>query len=85
MSKLIGYAKHTGSSSATITDWHGKKIGEGRIVNCTRVKPNSRGHWISSEKCSYRFEVDGRWYSGRGYGDGMRVSLRPMKSAPRRR
>ena len=81
--KMGGYPKHVSSTRAILNDGRGKKIGEGEIVSCTRVRPGQRGSWISNERCSYRFQIDGRWYHGRGYGEGMSLSLTPMKRAPR--
>jgi hypothetical protein len=66
-----------------ITDWHGKVLGYGK-GKCKKISPHERGAWISSERCSYHFEVGGRWYSGRGRGDGVAVTLRPMKTKPKR-
>jgi hypothetical protein len=60
-------------------DWHGEKIGRVVRKSCTRVKPHERGAWISSERCSYVVDIDGRLYTGRGRGDGMAVNLRQMK------
>lgn len=62
-----------------MTDWHGNVIG--RIVSkqCSRVRPGTRGSWISSERCTYTVVIDGRKYTGRGRGDGISVLLRQMK------
>lgn len=78
-----GYPKMIGGRLA-ITDWHGKVLGYGS-QKCKRVAPHERGAWLSSQRCSYRFEIDGRHYHGRGRGDGIAVALRPMKPATRAR
>lgn len=80
--RIGGYAKHTSHTRAELTDGKGKVIGRGEIVSCTRIRPGERGSWISNERCSYRFKVGNRWYYGRGYGNGMSVSLRPYKRRP---
>lgn len=82
--KMGGYPKHVSSTRAILTDWHGKKIADGKIVSCTRLRPGQRGSQWSNQRCSYRFEIDGRWYHGRGYGEGMSLNLTPMKRVPRR-
>jgi len=81
--RIYGYPKHVGGRLA-LTDWHGKVIGHGS-AKCKKLRPNERGAWISNERCSYRFEVDGKMYHGRGRGDGLAVTLRPMKPAKQAR
>jgi len=78
--KIGGYVKDGGR---VLTDGAGNVIGHGHKVSCTRIRPGAPGSWISNERCSYRFKVDGQWYAGRGYGDHMSVSLRPMKKPPK--
>ena len=80
--KIGGYPKDNGR---ILTDGSGKKIGEGHVVSCTRIRPGQPGSWISNERCSYRFKVNGKWYAGRGYGDGMAFTGREMKRPPGRR
>lgn len=74
--KLYGYPKDNGK---TLADWNGKPIGHGHVVRCTTVRPGARGSWISSQTCSYRFKVNGRWFACRGRGDGVSASCRAMK------
>jgi len=74
----VGYPKDNGTR---LVDGHGKTIGRGRKVNCTRIRPGQRGDWISNERCSYQFKIRGLWYGCRGMGDGMAASCRAMKSA----
>jgi hypothetical protein len=83
-----GYPKKT-PAGWVLQDGHGNVIAFGHQINCTKIRPGSRGSWIDSQRCSYRFKfVDvgkkGAWYSCRGYGEGIAVSCRRMKSAPRR-
>lgn len=77
-----GYPKNNGT---LLTDWHGKVIGKGRKVRCTRVLPRQPGGYLSSERCSYQFKIQGLWYACRGMGDGMSASCRVMKTLPRDR
>ena len=79
--RTYGYPKDNGTR---LTDWHGKTIGRGRKVNCTKIRPGQRGDWISSERCSYQFKIRGLWYGCRGMGDGMAASCRVKKKAPAR-
>lgn len=84
MAQRIGYVGKRGPNGRVqLTDGQGKIIGRGHVVNCRRIRPGEPGSWISSEKCSYRFQINGNWYHGRGYGEGMSISLRRMKRAPR--
>lgn len=81
--RVSGYPKKT-SKGLALTDWNGKVIGYGHLLRCTRIRPGAPGAWISNERCSYRFKVGGKWYSGRGYGEGMAFTGRAMKQPPRR-
>jgi hypothetical protein len=78
--KIGGYPADGGRRLA---DGHGNTIGTGRKLGCTRIKPGAPGSWISNERCSYQFKVNGAAYSCRGYGDGMSASCRRMKTIPR--
>lgn len=78
--KIGGYPKDNGR---ILADGHGNTIGTGRKLGCTRIKPGAPGSWISNERCSYQFKVNGAAYSCRGYGDGMSTSCRRMKTIPR--
>jgi hypothetical protein len=80
-SRIGGYPKRMPDGRLALTDWNGRVLGYG-TQKCTRVTPFERGAWISSERCSYRFQVDGKWFAGRGRGEGLSVSLRAMKKAP---
>jgi len=80
--KIGGYPKKTPQGLALL-DFKGNVIGYGHAVKCTKVRPGAPGSWISNERCSYRFKVSGKWYSGRGYGEGMAFSGRAMKTPPR--
>lgn len=77
--KLYGYPKDNGTR---LTDGHGKTIAKGRKVNCTKVRGDQPGGWISNERCSYQFKFQGLWYGCRGHGDGLSASCRVMKRAP---
>lgn len=81
--RISGYPKkHLGSWA--LADWHGKVIStDGRQIGCTKIRPGAPGSWIDSQRCSYHFIVDGAAYSCRGYGEGIAVSCRRMKTKPR--
>jgi hypothetical protein len=84
MSKVLreyGYPKDNGTR---LTDWHGKTIGRGRKIRCTKVYAHERGGHLSNERCSYQFKIRGLWYACRGRGDGIAASCRVMKKAPPR-
>lgn len=66
-----------------LTDGHGKIVGSGRQIGCKKIRPGRPGSWIDSQRCSYHFVVDGTPYSCRGYGEGVAVSCRRMKTTPR--
>ncbi len=82
-----GYPKKT-AQGWKLTDGHGNIIGHGKLNNCTKIRPGAPGHWIDSQRCTYYFKIagafgKGKWYSCRGYGEGVAVSCRRMKSPPR--
>lgn len=54
------------AGNGNLCDWHGNRIGLYVIVS--RWPVNS---WIGSEMCQIDAYVDGVWYTGRGFGDGM--------------
>ena len=78
--KYGGYPKDNGR---ILADGHGRTLGTGRKIGCSRIRPGAPGSWISNERCSYQFVVNGTPYSCRGYGDGVAVSCRRMKKTPR--
>lgn len=79
--KIGGYPKRS-NGIWVLTDFKGRSLGQGFQRNCRRLKPGQPGAWIDSQKCSYNFKVDGRWYSCRGYGEGIAVNCRIMKNPP---
>lgn len=74
--QMVGYPAENGR---VLKDWNGKVIGHGHIVSCSKVRPGMPGAWISSERCSYHFKVDGVWYAMRGRGDGIAAGGRAIK------
>jgi hypothetical protein len=85
-----GYPKRTAAGWVLVGYRDNKEIvlGHGFQRGCTRLRPNAPGAWIDSKRCTYNFKIadaaGGKWYSCRGYGEGIAVSCRRMKSAPRR-
>lgn len=80
---LSGYPKKMPDGRLALTDWHSNVLGYGRVINSSPIAPGRPGSWISSRRVSYQFNIDGRWYFGRGYGDGIAVNLREFRG-PRR-
>mgnify|MGYP001558326252 CR=1 FL=1 len=69
-----------------LTTFDNKLMGYGHQVSCSRIRPGQPGSWISDKRCSYRFKVGGaggKWFAGRGYGEGMSINLRQMKHPPK--
>jgi len=81
--RMVGGAITAGSGYALVSS-SGEPISQvGHRVSCVRIPPGRSGSWISGEKCSYRFKIDGEWYAGLGYGEGMSIGVRKMKRPPR--
>lgn len=57
-------------------------LGVGRQIGCTKIRPGTPGAWIAGQRCSYQFNIRGRWYACRGYGEGMAASCRLTKRKP---
>lgn len=78
-----GYPKKMPDGRLALQDGQGKVIGYGHVLRCTKIRPGAPGSWISSQRCSYRFVINGKHYSCRGYGEGVSAGCRLMKKAPR--
>jgi hypothetical protein len=76
---ITGYIKGDGTR-VDVTDWHGKKIGEGVRRSCWKTP---RSH-VSSTMCQYDVEIDGKMYTGRSAGNQMSWAGRPSISASTR-
>ncbi len=84
--KIGGYPRTQSDGRIALIGYRDNKEfvqGYGRKIGCTKIRPGMPGSWISSERCSYHFKVDGAAYSCRGYGDEVAASCRRMKTAPR--
>ncbi len=85
--RIGGYPKKVAGGGWVLQDGAAKTIARGRLVGCTKIKPGAPGSWISNERCSFQFKVPdagkGKWYSCRGFGEGMAASCRRMKNPPR--
>lgn len=86
--RQYGYPKLTPQGWA-LTDGHGNIVARGSVIGCKKIRPGTPGAWLSSERCSYNFKFPdpsgGKWYSCRGYGEGIAASCRRMKQPPRLR
>lgn len=84
--RVGGYPKLT-SAGWVLQDGRGNVIARGRQIGCTKIRPGAPGHWIDSKRCTYNFKftdpAGGKWYSCRGYGEGVAASCRRMKRPPR--
>jgi len=80
--RVFGYPKRT-TKGLALTDFKGNTLGKGHLVGCRHLRSDERGSHISNQVCSYRFKVNGTWYAGRGYGEGMSWNGRAMKKPPR--
>lgn len=82
--RICGYPKKTAAGLALQTGTGRTISAHGHVVSRSPIRPGQRGDWISNERVSYRFEVGGAWYAGRGYGEGMSLCVRRMKRPPSR-
>lgn len=78
-----GYPKLFANKGWALTGGAGNVLGWGHRIGCKKIAPGAPGHWIDSQRCSYRFRVAGKWYSCRGYGEGVAATCRQMKNPPR--
>ncbi len=76
----MGVDKHGDTSRRYLTDFEGKRIGYCALSTSWRV--NS---YIGTHMYQIYATVDGVDYTGRGFGEGMCVNLRPCASQPNRR
>lgn len=74
----IGVDRRVGTSYR-LTDFHGAQIGTCTLATSWRV--NS---YIGSRMYQIYARVDGRDYTGRGFGEGMSVRLRETAESKRR-
>lgn len=80
---VYGYIREHGPAGFTslgrrrveLTDFHGKKIGEGVRTSCWKT-PRS---YVSSTMCQYDIEIDGKLYTGRSAGNNMSWAGRPKR------
>ena len=74
MANIGGYVGDGAGAVRALTDWHGNRIGTCRLASSWKV--NS---YIGSRMYQIYATVDGVEYTGRGFGTGMSVNLRPVK------
>jgi len=74
---------YVGQNGTVLKSGSGQIFGRGRKIGCTKIRPGAPGSWISNERCSYHFRVEGKPYSCRGYGDELAATCREMKKAPK--
>jgi len=74
---LIAYPAKDG----VLTDWHGRQIGEWKLISERRAVFFGHESWMSSTYCYMRARLtDGRIYSLRGFGVGMIARGKRCKS-----
>lgn len=74
-----GYVGNGAGAVRDLTDFAGKKIGTCRLASSWKV--NS---YIGSRMYQIYATVNGVKYTGRGFGTGMSVNLRPVKKGNRK-
>ena len=83
--RTVGYPKKLPDGRWGLMGYKNNKprlLGIGRVIGCTKIRPGAPGSWISGERCSYQFNIRGKWYSCRGYGEDMAASCRVTKRRP---
>jgi hypothetical protein len=68
----MGLDKHGPTSRRELTDWHGNKLGTCFLSSSWPVRS-----YIGSRMYQIYARVNGVDYTGRGFGEGMSVVLRP--------
>ena len=76
----MGVDRFGPTSRRALTDWHGNQIGVCFLHKAWRV--NS---YLGTHMHQIYATVDGRKYTGRGFGEGMCVSLRETADSKRKR
>lgn len=91
MSRLIAYVgktlgdgmgvdRHDSTSRRELTDWSGTKIGVCALSSKWPVRS-----YVGSHMYQIYATVNGVEYTGRGFGEGMSVALRPLAKQPTRK
>jgi hypothetical protein len=62
-----------------VTDWHGNKIGYATRGAMWRVRS-----YVGTHIAQWYAHIDGKEYTGRGFGEGMAVVLRPTAEQQRK-
>lgn len=65
--------------SWAVTDWHGNAIG-----NATRGAMWRVNSYLGSHMAQWYARIDGREYTGRGFGEGMSIVLRETAESKRK-
>ncbi len=68
----MGVDRHGSTSRRVLADWHGKELGTCFLSSSWPVRS-----YIGSRMYQIYARVDGVDYTGRGFGEGMAVMLRP--------
>ncbi len=68
----MGVERHGSTSRRQLTDWHGKELG-----TCFLSSSWCVNSYIGSRMYQIYARIDGVDYTGRGFGEGMSVMLRP--------
>ena len=71
----MGVERHGSTSRRYLTTWGGERIGYCKLDRGWRVRS-----WIGSRMYQVYATIEGVTFTGRSFGEGMAVSLRPVKS-----
>lgn len=78
--RLVAYAGKVGLPTVALTTWTGDALGIATITSSWRVRS-----YIGSTMHQFTARIAGREYTGRGFGDGMCLSLRETAASRRKR
>lgn len=74
----MGVDRHGPTSRRALNDFHGNKIGTAFISSSWRVYS-----FMGTHMHQIYATINGVQYTGRGFGEGMSVALRPVKKRSR--
>ena len=75
----MGVERHGDTSRRYLTDWHGNKIG-----HCAYSASWPIRSYIGARMYQIYATINGVHYTGRGFGKGMAVVLKPLAKQPKK-